>query len=254
MGSSLGPLTANTLMCSIEEKLAHENKLHNFVDDTSALVPDLTALTSFFRGPRPAAAQSWFSTVFCPAVNPHTCTDLNWVWACNLDDGEFEFVWVFNRLTMHFLYIGFCQQTSKRRMHLFHLTTTNEIKKGSKRIQMIIKMVTEFKLAVVTFARPNKMQICACAWIFRWTKKLRKIRTGLPGRWAVAGRGPATSKTRSHRRLSNLQWNSLLFEGMVITKTDNHINTSVYRKKTNKVFLLHYQSHVDNRYKLSLIY
>ena len=51
MGSPLGPLTANTLMCSIEEKLAHENKLHNFVDDTSALVPDLTALTSFFRGP-----------------------------------------------------------------------------------------------------------------------------------------------------------------------------------------------------------
>ena len=44
---------ANTLMCSIEEKLAHENKLHNFVDDTSALVPDLTAVTGFSaaRGP-----------------------------------------------------------------------------------------------------------------------------------------------------------------------------------------------------------
>ena len=120
-------------------------------------------------------------------------------------------------------------------------------------------MVTEFKLAVVTFARPNKMQICACAWIFRWTKKLWKIRTGPPRRWAVAGRGPlgrrpAFSKTRSYRRLSNLQWNSLPFEGMVITKTDNHINTSVYRKKTDKGLLLHYQSHADNRYKLSLMY
>ena len=40
---------------------------------------------------------------------------------------------------------------------------------------------------------------------------------------------------------------------MVITKTDNHLNTSVYRKKTNKGLLLHYQSHVDNRYKRSLI-
>ena len=27
--------------------------------------------------------------------------------------------------------------------------------------------------------------------------------------------------------------NSLTFIGMVITKTDNHLNTSVYRKKTN---------------------
>ena len=47
--------------------------------------------------------------------------------------------------------------------------------------------------------------------------------------------------------------NSLPFVGMVIIKTDNHLNTSVYRKKTNKGLLLHYQSHVDNRYKRSLI-
>ena len=40
---------------------------------------------------------------------------------------------------------------------------------------------------------------------------------------------------------------------MVITKTDNHLNASVYRKKTNKGLFLHYQSHVDNRYKRSLI-
>ena len=40
MGSPLGPLMANTFMCSIEEKLAHENKLPNFykryADDTFA--------------------------------------------------------------------------------------------------------------------------------------------------------------------------------------------------------------------------
>ena len=85
----------------------------------------------------------------------------------------------------------------------------------------MIKMVNEFKLTVVHFARPNPMQICACAWIYRWTKKLWKIRTGQdwatgppglrasgprgrrgpwaagrwafgpPDRWAVAGRGPS---------------------------------------------------------------
>ena len=47
--------------------------------------------------------------------------------------------------------------------------------------------------------------------------------------------------------------NSLHFGGMVITKIDNHLNTSVHRKKTNKGLLLHYQSHLDNRYKRSLI-
>ena len=51
MDSPLGPLMANIFMCSIEEKLAQENKLPNFykryVDDTFALVPDLTAATDF---------------------------------------------------------------------------------------------------------------------------------------------------------------------------------------------------------------
>ena len=75
-------------------------------------------------------------------------------------------------------------------------------KKGSKRIERNIKMVVEFKLTVVHFARPNPMQICACEWIYRWTKKCGKSglghwasgppssrAAGPPGRGAV-GRGP----------------------------------------------------------------
>ena len=59
---------------------------------------------------------------------------------------------------------------------------------------MIIKMVNEFKLTVVHFARPNPMQICACAWIYRWTKNCGK--SGLGHRAAgPPGRGPAFSKT-----------------------------------------------------------
>ena len=53
MGSPLGPLMANTYMCSIEEKLAQGNKLPNFyrryVDDTFALVPDFAAATDFLH-------------------------------------------------------------------------------------------------------------------------------------------------------------------------------------------------------------
>ena len=86
---------------------------------------------------------------------------------------------------MHFLTIGFCQETNKQRL-AFSLNNKQR-KKGSKRIQMIIKIVTEFKLTVVNFVRPNQMQICACAWIYRWTKELWKIRTG-PSR--AVGRGP----------------------------------------------------------------
>ena len=58
-------------------------------------------------------------------------------------------------------------------------------------------MVNEFKLTVVHFARPNPMQSCVCAWIYRWTKKLENQNwaTGPPGRRAVGpsravGRGP----------------------------------------------------------------
>ena len=50
-------------------------------------------------------------------------------------------------------------------------------------------MLNEFKLTVVHFARPNPMQICGCAWIYRWTKKLWKIRTGPPGRRATGPPG-----------------------------------------------------------------
>ncbi|XP_078368307.1 uncharacterized protein LOC144652167 [Oculina patagonica] len=118
MGSPLGPLMANTFMCSIEEKLARENKLPKFykryVDDTFALVPDL-----------PAA------------------TDL--------------------------------------------LTILND---AHPAIQFTMETAVN---------------------------------------------------------------NMLPFVGMAIIKTDNRLNTSVYRKKTNKGLLLHYQSHVDNRYKRSLL-
>jgi len=61
-----------------------------------------------------------------------------------------------------------------------------EQKKRLKRIEMIIKMVNEFKPTIIHFARPNPMQISACAWIYCWTKNW-KIRTG-PVRpsWAMA--------------------------------------------------------------------
>ena len=69
---------------------------------------------------------------------------------------------------------------------------------------MIIKMENEFKLTVVHFARPNPMQICACAWMYRWTKKLWKIRTGPPGlrppgNGAVAGSGPRAAGPSGRR-------------------------------------------------------
>ena len=68
-----------------------------------------------------------------------------------------------------------------------------------------LKWLSKVMATVVYFARPNPTQICACAWIYRWTKKLWKIRTvppghrGPPGRpgplghWAVPGHwaGPA---------------------------------------------------------------
>ena len=39
-------------------------------------------------------------------------------------------------------------------------------------------MVNKFKLSVVHVTHPNPMQICACAWSYRWTKNCGKSRLG----------------------------------------------------------------------------
>ena len=54
--------------------------------------------------------------------------------------------------------------------------------------------MNELKLSVVHFTHQNPMQICACSWIYRWTKNYGKSALGrrAAGRWAVVacGRGP----------------------------------------------------------------
>ena len=40
------------------------------------------------------------------------------------------------------------------------LLSNKQLKRESKRVEMIIKMVTEFKLTVVHFARPNDADLC----------------------------------------------------------------------------------------------
>ena len=47
--------------------------------------------------------------------------------------------------------------------------------------------------------------------------------------------------------------NKLPFIGMELIKMGKQLKTCVYRKTTNKGLLLHYQSHVDARYKRSLL-
>ncbi|KAK3736761.1 hypothetical protein QZH41_008001 [Actinostola sp. cb2023] len=47
--------------------------------------------------------------------------------------------------------------------------------------------------------------------------------------------------------------NELPFLGMVLMRTGNQLFTRVHRKPTNTRLLLHYHSHVDNRYKRSLL-
>ena len=47
---------------------------------------------------------------------------------------------------------------------------------------------------------------------------------------------------------------SIPFLGTVITRCGNTLKTEVYRKPTDTGLLLHFQSHVDNRYKKGLVY
>ena len=117
---------------------------------------------------------------------------------------------------------GSVNRQINREWHLFWLSNMQQ-KEGWKRIEMIIKMVNEFKLTVLhsilhaqTHPRtqrlcspwtvvgkqhlvkpacavrdgdsryeigPNLMEICACVWIYCCTKKSWKIRTGSLGCW-----------------------------------------------------------------------
>ena len=69
-------------------------------------------------------------------------------------------------------------------------------------------MINELKLAIVHFTRQNPMQICACAWTYRWTKTMENQdwATGPPGRRVVAGRGPVFSKTLQLLRFAAGRW------------------------------------------------
>ena len=57
--------------------------------------------------------------------------------------------------------------------------------------EMINKMENEFKLIVVHFTRPNPMQICACAWIYRLRKKFGNSGLGRTGPLGHRAAGPS---------------------------------------------------------------
>ena len=116
-------------------------------------------------------------------------------------------------------------------------------KKGSKRIEMIIKMVNEFNLTIVHFARPNPMQICACAWIYRWTKNGGKSgldRTGLPGRRASRPRGCRGPWAAGRWAAGLLLAKPIGVGPLRLTRTNNnaHLDRS-RKKKRQKNFLIH---------------
>ena len=74
-------------------------------------------------------------------------------------------------------------------------------KKGSKRIEMIIKMVNEFKLTVFHLRAQTRCNSeHACGFTVRQQNCVGLRATGPPGRWAVGrgplGRGSAFSKTQ----------------------------------------------------------
>ena len=74
----------------------------------------------------------------------------------------------------------------------------------------MIKMVNEFKLTVVHFARPNPMQICACAWIYCEKSGLGHRAAGPPGRGPLGLRAAGPLGRRG-------PWTT----GLLLAKLDN---------------------------------
>ena len=80
-------------------------------------------------GPRPMAQDGpvaqWpspdFPQFFCSVITPRACTDLHQVWACKMDDGEFEFGCHFdNHFSPFFGPFFGCLLLSEKRHSLFH--------------------------------------------------------------------------------------------------------------------------------------
>ena len=150
----------------------------------------------------------YFPQMFCSAVNSSAYTDLQLVWACKR---EFEFVYHFKNdlnfcrsfvsklvvqwktlslllLLLLLLLINLCLWIMFINNHsnsLFNRLRGRALSNDSKDKRI-------FKLIVDHVARPNPMQICACAWIYRWKKTVENQD------WVAAGRGPAFSKTLLH--------------------------------------------------------
>ena len=65
------------------------------------------------------------STIFFPAVNPRECTGLHLVWACKIENGEFEFGYHFNNRCLllgekhcHSLFIRLLTELDREEVHL----------------------------------------------------------------------------------------------------------------------------------------
>ena len=101
-------------------------------------------------------------------------------------------------------------------------------------------MVNELKLAVVHFTHQNPMQICACAWIYRWKKMYGKSGLGHQasgplghcGSWAV-GRGPRAGKPSGRRAAGPSRPAVGWAAGLFLAKPGFH-NVNWYGKRQNK--------------------
>lgn len=115
------------------------------------------AMAEWPKMARRPMAQSRPSTVPCKAAIPHTSTDLHCVWVCNMDDHEFQSVyhlviWIVWQCTS--FVSGSVHRWINREWQHFSLNH-KQWHKGLKRIQMIIKIVAEFKLTAIKFCTPK---------------------------------------------------------------------------------------------------
>ena len=74
------------------------------------------------------------------------------------------------------LWVSVKRQMNREWKHFFISTTCNKQKQGFKWLNG-----KQIRTHCHPFCMPDQMQICVCTWIYRWTNKLSKIRTGTPG-------------------------------------------------------------------------
>ena len=264
MGSPLGPLMANAFMCKIEKQLERENKLpifyKRFVDDTLSAMPDPEAASAFLETLNKSHPSIDFTMELeengrLPFLGMDVIRN-----GCRLDTT------VYRKPTDKGLLLHYHSHVDARYKRSLLNTMLNRAFQLSSTWQFFHEECERLKEIFSRLRYPDDLANAFMCKIEKQLERENKLPifykrfvddtlSAMPDPEAASAFLETLNK--SHPSIDftmELEENGRLpFLGMDVIRNGCRLDTTVYRKPTDKGLLLHYHSHVDARYKRSLL-